>query len=73
MNRTLKEATVKRFYYEAHGQLCEHLANFVADYNFAKTLDGLTPYEHICRIWTKEPSGSHQSRTIELGDQTSKP
>jgi transposase InsO family protein len=47
MNRTLKEATVKRFYYEIHEQLREHLANFVAGYNFAKrlkTLKGLTPY-----------------------------
>lgn len=27
-------------------------------YNFArrlKTLKGLTPYEYICKIWTKEP------------------
>ena len=27
-------------------------------YNFAKrlkTLKGLTPYEHICKIWTNEP------------------
>ena len=58
MNRTLKEATVKRFYYETHDQLREHLANFVAGYNFAKrlkTLKGLTPYEYICKCWTKEP------------------
>jgi hypothetical protein len=25
MNRTIKDATVKRFYYETHDQLCEHL------------------------------------------------
>jgi predicted transposase YbfD/YdcC/transposase-like protein len=58
MNRTIKEATVKRFYYETHDQLREHLANFVAAYNFAKrlkTLKGLTPYEFICKCWTKEP------------------
>lgn len=58
MNRTIKEATVKRFYYETHDQLREHLANFVAAYNFAKrlkTLNGLTPYEYICKCWTKEP------------------
>jgi transposase InsO family protein len=57
MNRTIKEATVKRFYYETHDQLREHLANFVAAYNFAKrlkTLKGLTPYEFICKCWTKE-------------------
>ena len=58
MNRTIKEATVKRFYYETHVQLRSHLADFLSAYNFAKrlkTLKGLTPYEHICRLWTKEP------------------
>ena len=48
MNRTLKEATVKRYYYESHEQLRAHLEAFVAAYNFAKrlkTLRGLTPYE----------------------------
>ena len=58
MNRTLKDATVKRFYYETHDQLRLHLDQFVAAYNFArrlKTLKGLTPYEFICKSWTKEP------------------
>ena len=30
----------------------------MAAYNFArrlKTLNGLTPYEYICKIWTSEP------------------
>ena len=51
MNRTIKEATVKRFYYETHTELRRHLADFVTAYNFAKrlkTLKGLTPYEYIC-------------------------
>lgn len=58
MNRTLKEATVKRYYYENHQQLREHLANFVNAYNFAKrlkTLQGLTPYEHIIKCWQNQP------------------
>jgi len=58
MNRTIKDATVKRFYYESHDQLRQHLADFVAAYNFArrlKTLRGLTPYEAICKAWTDEP------------------
>ena len=58
MNRTLKDATVKRFYYETHDQLQLHLDQFVAAYNFArrlKTLQGLTPYEFICKSWTKQP------------------
>ena len=36
MNRTLKEATVKRFYYETHGHFRQHLADFVNAYNFAR-------------------------------------
>ena len=59
MNRTIKEATVKRFHYERHDELRGHLADFVAAYNFArrlKTLRGLTPYEAICKAWTEEPS-----------------
>ena len=59
MNRTIKEATVRRFHYESHDQLRQHLADFVAAYNFArrlKTLRGLTPYEAICKAWTDEPS-----------------
>ena len=51
MNRTLKEATVRRYHYESHAQLRQHLADFITAYNFArrlKTLRGLTPYEAIC-------------------------
>jgi transposase InsO family protein len=58
MNRTIKEATVKRFHYDHHDQLRRHLADFVLAYNFGrrlKTLKGLTPYEHICKCWTNEP------------------
>lgn len=58
MNRTIKEATVKRFHYDTHDQLRCHLQAFVDAYNFArrlKTLRGLTPYEHIGKAWTDEP------------------
>jgi transposase InsO family protein len=58
MNRTIKEATVKRFHYDTHDQLERHLADFVSAYNFGrrlKTLKGLTPYEFICKRWTIEP------------------
>src|SRR5271155_5890626 len=34
MNRTLKEATVKRYYYETHSQLRRHLADFVTGLQF---------------------------------------
>ena len=58
MNRTIKDATVRRYHYESHDQLRQHLADFVTAYNFArrlKTLKGLTPYEYICKVWATEP------------------
>jgi Integrase core domain len=39
-------------------QLEAHLNDFINAYNYGrrlKTLKGLTPYEHICKCWTKEP------------------
>lgn len=58
MNRTIKEATVKRFHYDDHDQFRSHLRDFILAYNFGrrlKTLKGLTPYEYICKRWTSEP------------------
>ena len=58
MNRTIKEATIKRFHYDDHQQFETHLADFVSAYNFGrrlKSLRGLTPYEYICKCWTSEP------------------
>ena len=58
MNRTIKDATVKRYFYETHDQLRAHLRDFVDAYNFArrlKTLKGLTPYEFVCKAWTSQP------------------
>ena len=57
MNRTIKDATVRRYHYDGHDQLRGHLADFLAAYTFArrlKTLGGLTPYEFICKAWTSE-------------------
>ncbi len=59
MNRTIKQATVKRYHYDSHDQLRGHLHDFVRAYNFGrrlKTLKGLTPYEAICKAWTNEPT-----------------
>jgi transposase InsO family protein len=58
MNRTIKEATVKRYHYDNHDQLKQHLNDFINAYNYGrrlKTLKGLTPYEFICKCWTNEP------------------
>ena len=40
MNRTIKEATVKRYHYDHHDQLRRHLADFLDAYN---SLDGSKP------------------------------
>lgn len=40
MNRTLKEATVRRYHYDNHDQLRAHLQTFLDAYNFAKRLAG---------------------------------
>ncbi|MHC2357783.1 transposase InsO family protein [Sinorhizobium meliloti] len=50
VNRTIKDATVKRFHY--HDQLRRQLDEFIAALQFGrrlKTLKGLTPYEFICK------------------------
>ncbi len=56
MNRTIKDATVRR--YDSHNQLQTQLSDFVAVHNFAKrlkTLGGLTVYEFICKCRQNEP------------------
>lgn len=58
MNRTIKDATVRRHHYEGHEQLRVHLRTFLDAYNFAKRLKmlkGLTVFEFIKQKWTSEP------------------
>ena len=58
MNRTIKDATVKRYHYASHDQLQAHVRDFIGAYNYArrlKTLRGLTPYEFIIEQWTEHP------------------
>ncbi len=58
MNRTIKDATVRRYHYDSQDQLRTHLQLFVDAYNYArrlKTLRGLTPYEFVCKTWTEQP------------------
>ena len=40
MNRTIKDATVKRYFYETHDRLRAHLRDFVDAYN---SLEGSRP------------------------------
>lgn len=58
MNRTIKEATVKVFYYPDIDSLKTHVLAFVSAYNFAKHLKALrwkTPFEAVCHAWTTTP------------------
>jgi hypothetical protein len=41
MNRTLKEATVRRHHYDTHRDLRKHLEAFLNAYNFAKRVKTL--------------------------------
>ena len=58
MNRTIKEATVKRYHYDSHRQLQSHLADFINAYNYGrrlKTLKASHPTNSSPKRWTKEP------------------
>lgn len=69
MNRTIKDATVRRFYYESHDQR-QHLADFVAAYNFGrrlKTLKGL-PTSSFAKHGLHNPSASPSIRSIKCRD-----
>jgi transposase-like protein len=66
MNRTLKEATVKTFYYETHEQLRSHLRDYLEAYNCAKrlkSLEGKTPCQFIQERLKKKPELAHQYTT----------
>jgi transposase len=71
MNRTIKDATVRRFYYETHGQLRQHLADFVTAYNFGrrlKTLKGLTPTNTSAKSGRNSPVASELIQPIKCRD-----
>ena len=58
MNRTIKDATVRRHHYASHDQLRQHLKTFLDAYNFAKRLKilkGFTVFEFISAKWASEP------------------
>ena len=55
-NGVRSAATVTRIL--SNGACAGHLANFLDAYNYAgrlKTLNGLTPFELICKVWTQQP------------------
>ena len=57
INRTIKEATVKRYHYDSHDRFRSHLDCFLNAYNFArrlKALNGSTPHQYICNLYDSE-------------------
>jgi hypothetical protein len=46
MNRTIKDATVKRFHYDSHDQLRAHLKDFMAAHKLARRLKTLGVIAH---------------------------
>ena len=63
MNRTIKDATTKRYHHDDHEQLRRHLGLFLDAYNHArrlKTLKGLTPAQLIWKEWQSNPDRFHK-------------
>jgi len=70
MNRTVKDATVKRDFYETHERLRTHMRDFVDAYNFArrhKTLRGLTPRDSSAKPGLPTPLFHNQSAPPTAG------
>ncbi|NYF79579.1 hypothetical protein HDF17_001899 [Granulicella arctica] len=58
MSRTIKDATVQRYFYDTHNPLKAHLTDFLSAYSFArrlKTFKSLTSFEYLYKFWTREP------------------
>ena len=71
MNRTIKEATVKRFHYDDPQPTPAGIsADFVSAYNFGrrlKTLKGLTPFEYnLQNLDNRTGSDSHSTRLHQM-------
>jgi len=59
MNKTLKDATIKRYHYASLDEMQDHLQTFLAVYNYAKnlkTLKGKTPFEFITAEYQHNPA-----------------
>jgi hypothetical protein len=63
MNRTIKDATAKRYHHDSHDQLRAHRQLFVDACNHARRLKALrwrTPIEAIHAVWQQKPDLFHQ-------------
>lgn len=71
MNRTIKDATGKRFHYDDHDQLRRHLADFVAAYKFRPQAEGPQrshPTSSSARHGLPSPSASLSIRSTKCLD-----
>jgi transposase InsO family protein len=66
MNRTIKDATVKRYHYENHNQLRTHLSDFLDAYNYARRLKTLSVHSN------RDPNTKYTAR-IQLSSATLPP
>jgi transposase InsO family protein len=72
MNRTIKDATVKRYHYDTHDQLrctCSSSWMLTIMLGGSRPLRGLTPYEYVCHLWTKEPERFRLNPSHHIRDQ----
>ena len=76
MNRTLKDRTVKKYYYKNHKTLKKHLYAFIKAYNYAnplKTLGYKTPFEYIQGYFNKKSNIFKEKHKINPAYQLAKP
>jgi hypothetical protein len=69
MNRTIKEATVKRYHYDSHQLFEQHLADFINAYNYARRLKTLKRHTNTsAKSGQTSPSGSRSIPSTKCRD-----
>ena len=69
MNRTIKEATIKIYFYEDLSELKKHLMLWLLMYNYEKKLKSLnysSPYDIILKEFDEKPSNFKENPTQKL-------
>jgi transposase InsO family protein len=70
MNRTIKEATVKRYHHDSHRQLKSHLTDFIGAYNYGrrlKTSKASRPTNTSAKSGQTSPNDSDSIQSINAG------
>ncbi|NYF81044.1 hypothetical protein HDF17_003364 [Granulicella arctica] len=69
-HRYFTGAAVKRFFCDTRQPLQNYLSDFIAAYNFARslmTLHGFMPYEDLCNPWTQTPDRFTLNPILQYG------